>query len=180
MSNHKPLIVVVFALVIIVAISYNPAYGYLIPQPDITYPTIYGFPDPHPTATYYAWKMAQNSLRISEQGLTEPKLYDPFEINVPSVISCGDYFTISGRAPTDGVLESLALSKAEPYHITTQTYSNDFGTLGYLTIPCNEETLGEYDVYFNFYHNPQIWRISISDAPSFSETVTVLVTGNAN
>lgn len=163
---------------VISLITVETAYGYLIPQPDIEYPTIFnGFPDPHPTATYYAWKMAQGGqANIQLQ-------YPLFSIEIPSVISCGDYFSINGQVPySGGILESLAISKAEPYHTATQNYSNDVskGLLGYLTIPCNEETLGEYDVYFVYQGTVKIFQDTIIhavDKPIFSETVTVTVVG---
>jgi hypothetical protein len=87
--------IVVFALVMVmVTIAYNPAYGYLIPQPDINYSTFLGYPTPYPAADYYAWH-TQRDGPIDRESVI---MYDPFEISTRDVITCGDYFTIEGRA----------------------------------------------------------------------------------
>lgn len=117
------------------------------------------YPHPWPAMEYYKSKMVHHHLMVDPEPLPMYRL-DPIDR-----YQCNSWKMITGQVPiASGILMSVAISQANPYHIVVTNYGHS-SFVGYLNIPCNEGTLGMYDVHFSLWENPTIEDVDFVETP---------------
>lgn len=138
-------------------VQYAEAEPYSGLYPDVF--TSFTHDDPWPAKEFYDSRMVSQLMRL------DPEPLPMYRLNAIKSVQCDSWHPIIGQIPLpSGLLMSMAISEAEPHHIVIANYGHT-GFIGYLNIPCNEGTLGTYDVYFNLWNNPTVWGIQFLEEP---------------
>ncbi len=115
--------------------------------------------DPWPAKEFYDSRMISQLMRW------DPEPLPMYRLDEIKTYQCDSWKKIIGQIPLpSGILMSMAISHATPYHISVTNYGHT-GFVGYLNIPCNEATLGMYDVYFSLWNNPTVWHTDFLETP---------------
>ncbi len=121
------------------------------------------YPNPWPAMDYY--KEKYDKAKASQMLGWIPEPLPQYRLDPIKSMQCDSWTKITGQIPyADGLLMSMAVSEAIPHHIILTNYGHT-GFIGYLNIPCNEATLGVYDVYFNLWNHPTVWRTDFIEEP---------------
>jgi len=121
------------------------------------------YPNPFPAFDYY--KEKYDKAKASQMLGYIPEPLPMYRLDAIKSVQCDSWTPIIGQIPyADGLLMSMAISEAEPHHIVVTNYGHT-GFIGYLHIPCNEATLGIYDVYFTLWNHPTIWGMEFIEEP---------------
>ncbi len=121
------------------------------------------YPNPWPAMDYY--KEKYDRAKASQMLGWIPEPLPMYRLDAIKSVQCDSWHPIKGQIPFPTALfMSLAISEAEPHHITVTNYGHT-GFIGYLNIPCNEATLGMYDVYFSLWNQPTVWRTDFIEEP---------------
>jgi len=112
------------------------------------------YPNPFPAFDYYEAKQKQS--RALKASMVDPEPLPMYRLDDIKKIQCNSWEKIIGQIPfASGVLMSMAISEAQPHHVVIANYGYT-GFVGYLHIPCNEETLGQYNVQFLLWQHPTV------------------------
>jgi len=129
------------------------------------------YPNPFPAFDYY--KEKYDKAKASQMYGWIPEPLPQYRLDPIKSVQCDSWAKITGQIPyADGLLMSMAMSEkiyrlsdgAPSHHFVFTNYGHT-GFIGYLHIPCNEETLGMYDVYFSLWNHPTVWHTQFLEEP---------------